>query len=149
MRRRTVALAAAAPMLLLLAGCQSGPADIADGQYRAYATSGTTDPQASLVVNGDQLVVTTATGDETVTIGDPGDSYTLCPPDGSGRPRLLRGVMTIGDVVLQQPAIFGDCETTAPSRLTIVDLASFDASLGPFSFGEWVEFCDTRDPSCS
>ena len=148
-RHRVAALLVAVPMALLLAACQGGPVDVADGQYRAYAWSGTTDPQASIVVDGDQMVVTTGAGDETLTIGDPGNSYVLCPPDTSGRPLLLRGVLTVGDLTLQQPAVFGDCGVTSPSRITLIDMTSYDPSQGPFPFTEWVEFCDIRDADCS
>ena len=142
-------VAAAAAGVVVLAGCSSGPADVADGQYRAFAWSGVGDPGASVLVTGDQLDVSSSAGTEALAVGDPANSYVLCPPDGTGRPRLLNGRLAIGDLVMRQPAVFGDCGTTSPRRLTIVDIASYDPSQGPFPFTTWVEFCDVKDADCS
>ncbi len=146
---RPAAALAAAPVALVLAGCGSGPSDVADGSYRAYATSGTQSLDADLTITGEQAIVTTGDAESTFAIGVPGDSFVLCPPDGSGQPRPLDGQLTFGTLTLDEPAVFGDCGTTSPLRVTLVDLASYDAANGPFPFMEWVEFCDLEDPDCS
>jgi hypothetical protein len=35
-----------------------------------------------------------------------------------------------------------------PTRVTVIDLDSFDKAGGPFGFTRWVEFCNITDPDC-
>lgn len=56
--------------------------------------------------------------------------------------------MNVGDVAMARPAVFGDCGTTKPARLTIVDLDSASADAKPLAFTRWAEFCNGNDPDC-
>ena len=146
-RLATVATSAA----MLLSGCQqSGPASVTNGQYRLYATStGESQlPDSTLVVE-DSTVTLTQGGEVTeVATGEPGEEYTLCPPRGAAAPTPLAGPVAVGDLLLSNPAVFGDCAQAAPARVTVIDLASFEEGAGGLPFARWVEFCDTDDPDC-
>lgn len=147
-----VRAAAATAGALLLAGCSSsGPADVASGDYRAFAASdavGAT-PEATLSVSDSAFTFTPTDGARASATSSPGTAeFVLCPPDTTGTPTLLGPSLTIGTVTLQQPAVFGDCGQTTPKRITVVDLASASTDVGPFPFTRWIEFCDTADPDC-
>ena len=135
---------------MLLAGCSSGPVDVADGYYAAYASSErwSAPIDVSLALEGDTATFSAGSEKESLTLGEPGDDFTLCPPGGKGRPRAFDGPLTIGPLELVEPAIFGDCGDARPKRVTIVDLAAINDSGGPFPFDTWVEFCDLRDADC-
>lgn len=144
-RFAAVALVAAAA----LGGCQdSSPAPHGDGDHRLYATSsGGGVPDASLAIEGPDVTLAQGTSIAEYTIGSPAEAVTLCPPNGTGSPiRLDGGPMTIGDLEIQSPALFGDCGHTRPVRVTVVDLESFDEF--EFPFARWAEFCDITDPDC-
>lgn len=144
---RTAALASAA---VLLAGCQSGPQSVPPGEYRLYATSaGATSAQPlEATITGQGLTLTTPAEPMSFDFGAAADEFTLCPPSGKGRPTTLDAAMTVGDVQLARPAIFGDCGVTKPVRVTVVDLDSVDTS-AQFPFTRWVEFCNRTDPDCA
>lgn len=154
-RARSVALLGpllTTALVTALAGCGSGgsagPADPSDGTYRLYATSaGTVDAETAplLELAGDTLRL--ADGDQAATLGEPAEQLTLCPPSGEGAPVRLDTALTVGDLVLTSPALFGDCGTTAPERVTVVDLDAIDTDLA-FPFERWAEFCDVDDPDC-
>ncbi len=82
-----------------------------------------------------------------VTLGDPvSPQYVLCPPGGQGSPRPVDAAVQVDGLQMRQPALFGDCGQTSPSRVTLVDLAS--TTDGAFPFAVWAEFCDSADPDC-
>jgi hypothetical protein len=150
-RRGSQGLALAAAAVLALSACAaSGPAEVESGQYRLLATSnpsGGVPADVSLIVDGDALTLVSGADKAHYTLGDAGEEFTLCPPSGSGTARPLDAPLTLGRLQLAQPAVFGDCGTTAPMRITVVDLASVDEA-NRFPFARWAEFCDTVDPSC-
>jgi hypothetical protein len=135
---------------VLLAGCQSGPASVADGSYTSYAVgSGVGElPSTGLVIRGDTVTLTGPGLEASARVGAGSGEYILCPPDGKGTPLPVGQAITIGTLTLTRPAIFGDCGQTRPLRVTLVDLASADGQGGPFPFTRWVEFCDTSDADC-
>lgn len=156
-RRRGGPAGGIAPIVLLagmLSGCSGnstagGPDPVADGSYRLLATSSTQDPQtdATLQVDGDQVVITQGSDSVEGPLGDPVRSpYVLCPPDGQGSPRPLDAAVQVDGLQMRQPALFGDCGQTSPGRVTLVDLAS--ATDEAFPFATWAEFCDSTDPGC-
>lgn len=136
--------------VVLLSACQSGPAEVASGDYRAFAASPEVGsvPPVTLTVDGNTL--TFGEGDVLVSVESaPGDrEYVVCPPDGTGVPAPLGEPISLGPVAFEAPAVVGDCGQTSPTRVTIVDLASADDAVAPFPFTRWVEFCDTSDADC-
>lgn len=151
MLRPAATVAAVSLAGLLLAGCSSGPADVADGTYRAMAASGelAATPDASLTVHNGQFTFTPAGGDEIGATATPGtEQFVVCPPDTTGTPDLLGASLTLGGATLEQPAVFGDCGQTTPARITIVDLTSMSPDAAPFPFTRWIEFCNTTDLDC-
>lgn len=54
--------------------------------------------------------------------------------------------LSVGEVDLGSPAVYGDCGQTSPERVTLVDLESRADTLPPFS--SWVEFCLGSEPDC-
>jgi hypothetical protein len=142
----TIALAA----LTGLTGCQSGPAEIADGSYQLLATSTATTAEASQTaeIDGSTITLHTTSGDATATMGSPGSDFVLCPPNGRGRPvRLGNDALTVDRVILTRPAIFGSCGSTTPERITLVDLDGVDGGMR-FPFTRWAEFCLTGSKDC-
>lgn len=136
------------PLLLAgvaTAGCASGPAEVTDGTYRLLAVS----DQAP--VSGQKLTVRGST--VTVEGGPPramaadGQRALVCPPSGKGVVRPLDGPVTVGARQLVHPGVFGDCGTTAPRRVTLVDLDSADRNARP-AFTVWAEFCVSTEPDC-
>lgn len=152
MRRSASMIAAvSAAAVLLLAGCSSGPADVADGTYRAMAASAelATPPDAMLTVDNGQYIFTPSRGADVEATSSPGtEQFVVCPPETTSTPDVLGGPLTLGDATLERPAAFGDCGQTTPARITIVDLASVSTDSGPFPFTRWIEFCNTADPDC-
>jgi len=146
--RRAIVIAPLA--VILLAGCQAGPAAIEDGTYRAFAAAPEIGvvPEVMLAVNGSTLTI--SEGDVIASVESrAGEAeYLVCPPDGTGVPAPMDGPLSLGPVTLAEPAVFGDCGSVTPTRVTIVDLASVDDAAGPVPFTRWVEFCDTSDPDC-
>lgn len=142
--------------VLALAGCggsqdatSGGPAEVTDGAYVSLASSaGGGAEDVGLDIGGDSITLRQDSGTTTATIGEPAAEAILCPPSGKGRPRQIDTPLTVGSVALASPAIFGDCGQTAPRRVTLVDLDSYDESAGPAAFTRWVELCDTTDPDC-
>lgn len=121
------------------------------GQYRLYATSASAQAlplDVSLVIEDSALTLNSGAEQTTYILGEPGAEYTVCPPSGKGAPQPLGGAMPIGDLDLAEAAAFGDCGTTKPSRVTVVDLTSVDAAT-QFPFERWAEFCLIADPDCS
>ncbi len=55
--------------------------------------------------------------------------------------------MTVGDLTLVAPAMFGDCGDSAPELVTVVDLDSATES-GPLPFSRWIEFCNVESADC-
>jgi len=146
----------ATSLVVALTGCSGsgdstsgGPQTPSDGSYTYLAESASGGaPSAALEINGTGITLTQETGTTTATIGDPAQEEILCPPSGKGRPLTITAPLTIGTVALTSPAIFGDCGLVKPTRVTVIDLDSFDKAGGPFGFTRWVEFCDTTDPDC-
>lgn len=135
-------------LALLAAACSSsGAGPVSDGSYVGYASSAGTAPAATLSIAGTSLTVDQGGSSTPYTISDGAAEYTVCGDGGTGTPSPLSGAMTVESIELAEPAIFGDCGITAPDRVTIVDLDSFDDTLG-FPFVRWVEFCDTSDDDC-
>lgn len=157
-RRRWGGLVGGISPIVLLAGMLSGcsgdstaggPEPVADGSYRLLATSSTQEPQtdATLQVDGAQVVITQGSESVQGRLGDPVRSqHILCPPDGQGSPRSLAAAVQVDGLQMRQPALFGDCGQTSPSRVTLVDLASTTDEAFPFA--TWAEFCDSTDPDC-
>jgi hypothetical protein len=143
--RLTVPLCAA---VLLVTACQSAPAPVTDGAYRAFASSLGTVDDSMVVIDASVLTVTTGDIVQSARVGDADGTYTLCPPEGTGEALRLDQPLTIGELVLAEPAVFGDCGATQPARVTIVDLDSAAETTGPFPFTRWMEFCDVTDPDC-
>ena len=135
---------------LTLTACQSGPAAIASGDYRAYAASSEVGsvPPVTLVIDGSTLTFGENDVLTTAELGESTDEYLVCPPSGKGSPVLLSPALSLGPTAFESPAIVGDCGATAPARVTVVDLASVSEEEGPLPFTRWVEFCDTTDPDC-
>ncbi len=145
-------LAVLVPVILLgLTACGGGggPADLADGDYRAFAiAAGGSAPDASLAISGADVTVTAGDSVVSARIGSAAESYLVCPPNGEGKPVTLDQPVTIGADTFTRPALFGDCGETAPVRVTLVDLDSVTAGEGAPPFGRWIEFCDVTDPDC-
>ncbi len=149
---RTGTAAAAIALPFTLAACSdSGPAPLADGTYRLYATSesGTVEGivGSELVIASDTATFTSEDDETSLAIGESADTYVLCPPSQEGSPALLDGPATIGGIDMTEPAIYGDCGETSPARVTVVDLADVDDSQ-QFVFTRWAEFCDVTDSDC-
>lgn len=154
-RRRTARTAMAAlgiAVALTLTACSDGgPAPLADGTYRLFATSesGTSEGVVGgeLVLAGDTVTVTSEGEEVSLTLGDAAGTYVVCPPSQEGSPLALGGPANIGGIDMTEPAIYGDCGETSPARVTVVDLADIDESQ-QFVFTRWAEFCDVTDPDC-
>ena len=132
---------------LALGACGSSSIGVQDGEYRSFASSESSTPEATMVIDGSSL---TLTGDGTTTqatIADSGSSSVVCPPDSSAEVLPLDGAVTIGAISVARPGIFGDCGITTPVRVTIVDLDS-ETTTGGFPFTRWFEMCDVTDPDC-
>ena len=146
----------ATSLVVALTGCagsddstSGGPQAPSDGSYTYLAGSaGGGAPSAALEIKGTGITLTQQTGTTTATIGDPAPEAVLCPPSGKGRPLTITAPLTIGTVALTSPAIFGDCGLVKPTRVTVIDLDSFDKAGGPFGFTRWVEFCNITDSDC-
>jgi hypothetical protein len=146
----------ATSLVVALTGCSGsddstsgGPQAPSDGSYTYLAGSaGGGAASAALEINGTGITLTQDTGTTTATIDDPAQEAVLCPPSGKGQPLAIAAPLTIGEIALASPAIFGDCGQVKPTRVTVIDLDSFDKASGPFGFTRWVEFCDTTDPDC-
>ena len=136
--------------ILALAACQSGPADVASGDYRAFAASSEIGevPPVTLTVDGAALTFGELDMLNARELGQGGEEVVVCPPDGRGSPASLGEPLSLGTTTFEAPAIVGDCGATAPRRVTVIDLASAEQDAGPFPFTRWVEFCDTTDPDC-
>lgn len=138
--------------VVIISGCGSnaGPAPLADGSYRAYATaSGPADvPQATLDLAGSEVTIAEFDVIQTAQVGSPADAQVLCPPDGTGQPVTLTAPITLGSTTYARPAMFGDCGETTPRRVTVVDLDSYTDGDGLPPYARWTEFCDTTDPDC-
>lgn len=151
MRPASVAVLLAA-CVLSLSGCGSsaGPADVADGSYRAYATAGGAAdlPPATLEVAGSKVTVAEFDVIQTAQVGPAVDAQVLCPPAGTGQPLTLASPLTLGSNTYARPAMFGDCGQTKPRRITIVDLDSYTDGDGLPPYTRWTEFCDTNDADC-
>ncbi len=136
-------------LLLLVAACQAGPQAMPEGRYRLFATStGPVTDDIFLELAGTSITVQGEATQTEYSVGAEADEAVLCPPAGKGRPRSLGKAMNVGDVALARPAVFGDCGTAKPARLTIVDLDSASADVKPFGFTRWVEFCNGNDRDC-
>jgi hypothetical protein len=146
--------ALAGSLVVLLAGCSSsgqtagGPQPVADGSYVFLASSAGGTGSAALEVSGTQLTLAQDGASTNNTIGAAASEAVLCPPSGKGQPLQLEAALTVGELALAAPAIFGDCGEVTPKRVTVVDLDSYDEGAGPFKYTRWVEFCDTTDPDC-
>jgi len=155
-RGRGRVLGAGLGLVLALGGCSGGsdgsargPAALSDGTYRLLATSASQDPDptVTLEIIGDTVELTQGTDSVQGALGQAGSGeYVLCPPDGTGSPRPLGSPVEVGEVRLANPALFGDCGTTTPVRVTLVDLSVTTDQVFPFQ--NWAEFCDTTDPDC-
>ena len=150
MNRRLLVSAPLSIAALALTGCQSGPAAVGNGDYRAYAASDEVGavPPVTLVIDGSTLTFGENDVLTTAELGNAAGEFVVCPPSGRGSPTVLGPALSLGTTGFQSPAIVGDCGNTAPARVTVVDLASTSDQEGPFPFTRWVEFCDTTDPDC-
>ena len=148
--RRPWTPALMAVVVLAVAACQSGPADVASGDYRAFAASSEIGavPPVTLTVDGTALTFGELDMLNARELGQGGEEVVVCPPDVRGVPASLGEPFSLGSTTFEDPAIVGDCGVTSPRRVTVVDLASADGSVAPFPFTRWVEFCDTTDPDC-
>ena len=140
-----VALAA-----LILAGCQqSKPEAVDSGEYRFLASSSGSDlPNSVLAVAESSVTLTQGTEVTRAAMGQPGESYIVCPPSLEAAPIPLMGSLTVGDMQLASPALFGDCGDVRPVRVTLIDLDSYDEGAGGLPFTRWAEFCGITDPDC-
>lgn len=147
---RSWAIGATGLSLVLLAGCASAPADVASGDYRAYAASAEIGqvPPVTLVIDGSTLTFGEADVLTSVQSSPGTAEVVVCPPDRTGIPALLGPTLSIGPANFAEPALVGDCGDTSPARVTVVDLTSADGTVAPFPFTRWVEFCATADPDC-
>ena len=109
-----------------LSGCSKGPADIADGEYKAFAVSPeiSTVPRVDVAVESGALTFTTAAGSTTVAQTPGEQEFVVCPPSTRGTPALLGSELSVDGTTFQVPAVIGDCGQTTPERITLVDLAS-------------------------
>lgn len=150
MRSQPMSAVGVVAALLLLTGCQAGPQLVAPGAYRLLSTSSSTSPStsAALAVVANTVTVTTGSDTWTSVIGEPGQSVVLCPPSGRGAPSALGEPLSLGEIELTRPAIFGDCGQTRPRRVTVVDLDSYNGGETRPPFTRWAEFCNTVDPDC-
>ncbi len=146
----------AATAMITLAGlagltsCQSGPDGITDGSYQLLASSAGAEPDAAQTVEiaGSTVTLHTASGDATATLGSPASTMVLCPPHGDGKPTTLGdSALTMGRVTLTHPAVFGDCGSATPERITLVDLDGVDTAQS-FPFTRWAEFCLSGSQDC-
>ena len=66
-----------------LTGCSKGPADIADGEYKAFAVSQeiSTVPRADVAVESGALTFTTPAGSTTATQTPGKQEFVVCPPE--------------------------------------------------------------------
>lgn len=139
--------------VLTLTGCQSqsGPEALEPGQYVALASStGITQTGATLALTSTYVVLRSDTNPQTSAFAGPSAEFLLCPPSGHGVGRTLREPLTIGGQDYQSPMIFGDCGTTRPARVTIVDLTSLEdpSEHSSMPFSRWIEFCRGGAPDC-
>ena len=132
---------------LALGACGSSSIAVQDGEYRSLASSESSTPEATMVVDGSSLTLTVDGTATQATIGGSGSSYVVCPPDSSAEVRPLDTSMTVGAIAFARPGIFGDCGITTPVRVTIVDLDA-ETTTGGFPFARWLEMCDVTDPDC-
>ncbi|CAL8973783.1 hypothetical protein PROP_01252 [Propionicimonas sp. T2.31MG-18] len=135
---------------LALVGCQAGPQQVQPGSYRLYATSaGATVPQGtSLDVATGTVALTSPAGRTDFVVGGDVPEAVLCPPSGNGKARTLDKAMAVGDLTLARPAIFGDCGSTRPVRVTVVDLDTRTGARNTIGFRSWAEFCRVGDADC-
>jgi hypothetical protein len=143
----------AGPLLVAtvsVTACQSGPAAIASGDYRAYAASSEVGsaPRVTLTIDGSTLTFGENDVLTTAELGESTDEYLVCPPSGKGAPSSLGPPLSLGPATFDSPAVIGDCGSAAPVRVTIVDLSSVNEEQGPFPFTRWIEFCASIDPDC-
>jgi len=150
MNRSALLTAALSVAALALTACQSGPAAIDSGDYRAFAASAEVGdvPPVTLAIDGSTLTFGENDVLTTAQMGDSADEYLVCPPSGKGAPTTLGPSLSLGPTTFDSPAIVGDCGNAAPARITIVDLSSLNEEQGPFPFTRLIEFCDTTDPDC-
>ncbi|MGA7690254.1 MAG: hypothetical protein WCA29_13610 [Jiangellales bacterium] len=139
--------------MLLAAGCGDGAsaAAVQDGTYRLFATSAqgglTAAGAPQMTIADDTVTLTEGADTATATLGEPTGQLVVCPPSGQDSPVSLDRPLSVGAVGFRRPALVGDCGQTTPMRVTLVDLAAPDTSLG-FPFTRWAEFCDLTDPDC-
>lgn len=151
MLRRPIAVLGAALLGLVLAGCQSGPQSVPDGTYRLLSDASTTSPGAgdSLQISSNAVMLSSAGATTSAELGAATAQYTFCPPSGKGTARSLGSPLTINGTDYATPAVFGDCGQAKPTRVTIVDLDSYNDGATQLPFSRWAEFCDVSDPDCS
>lgn len=125
-----------------------GAAEIATGSYRAFAVAEGAVPDLALAIDGAALTFTGAGDTTEATLGDPAGTYPVCGTDREDEVIGLDTPVTVGDAEYTNPGIFGDCGLTAPVRVTLVDLDSFEDGSGVVPFARWVELCDLSDPDC-
>lgn len=149
-RRTGLAASAILGVLPLLAACSSGPAEPGNGEYRAFAAAAGLPgaPGASVAISDGAAEVTADGATSRSALTERSLDQVLCPPDAKGSAWTLDAGIVIGGIAFEEPAIIGDCGTSAPVRITLVDLASGSESVRPFPFTRWIEFCDVSDPDC-
>jgi hypothetical protein len=123
---------------------------VASGDYRAFAASAEVGAVPPVLLAIDGTTLTFGEGDVLTSVESrEGDAeYIVCPPDGRGVPAPLGEALSLGPTTFDAPAVVGDCGVAAPARVTVVDLASVDRTVGPLPFTRPVEFCDTTHPDC-
>jgi hypothetical protein len=138
---------------LALTGCQSqsGPEALETGQYVALASStGVTPAGARLAVTATEVALQSDSKAQTAAFAGASEEFLLCPPGGHGAGTLLQEPLTIDGRAYAEPMVFGDCGTTRPARVTLVDLTSRQdpAENTSFPFSRWTEFCRVGSPDC-
>jgi hypothetical protein len=123
-------------------------AEISDGTYRAFAVAEGEVPDAELSIDGQSLALMGANRTIEMTLEADGESYPVCGTDRDDDVFALGTAVTVGDVDYTRAGLFGDCGVTTPVRVTLVDLESYDETLGVVPFARWAEFCDVTDPDC-
>jgi hypothetical protein len=144
-------LAPLAAVLVLLASACGGnsTAEIPDGSYRAFSVTEGEVPEISLSIDGDSLTFTAAGGEEVeTTLAAQGDVHPVCGTDREDEVFAVGTSLSFVGAEYTRPGLFGDCGITAPVRVTLVDLDSYDDALGVVPFARWVELCATSDPDC-
>lgn len=137
--------------LFALSACSSaGPSAPADGKYRVLAMSDAfaSAPEATLWVKKSSVDLVVGDAVTRSKLTNTAVDAVICPPDTKGSAWSLAQSIDFVGVTFESPAIIGDCGSSLPARITLVDLASSSSDVTPFSFTRWIELCDVSDTDC-